>query len=234
MWGSFFKKKKLLGAEKKTLFSFFDDDPIGSECTSPSIRNGPSNECAPRSAAAAECGACGAAASRQHEPPGPPGGRARQGQVHDHGEGEGAHVPHDGLEHSRQGAPPHQTKTVHALHHVATVFAANAKGTKGTGRRKINFASNCGIASSLVVCLYFIFPSFYVRCSQYPEITCARLKLGPHSFQTTNFSETRWEQFATVIVNYPTRQTVGKLQVRFITSKRLFILLTQIISGVLP
>eukprot|EP01107_Rhizomastix_libera_P005794 TRINITY_DN196_c0_g1_i1.p1 TRINITY_DN196_c0_g1~~TRINITY_DN196_c0_g1_i1.p1 ORF type:complete len:351 (+),score=90.42 TRINITY_DN196_c0_g1_i1:27-1079(+) len=57
---------------------------------------------------------------------------------------------------------------------------------------------------------------------QYPEVTCARLKIGPHSYATQNFAETQWSQIATVVVNYPTRQSIGTLQVYYLEEKPIF------------
>ena len=36
---------------------------------------------------------------------------------------------------------------------------------------------------------------------QYPEVTCARIKLRNHQIQTANFRETTWKQAEEIIVN---------------------------------
>lgn len=50
---------------------------------------------------------------------------------------------------------------------------------------------------------------------QYPEITCARIKLIDRSFRTTNFKETEWVQSQKIIVN---KEHVGLIEVFLIES----------------
>ena len=51
---------------------------------------------------------------------------------------------------------------------------------------------------------------------QYPEVTCARIKLGKQQFQTANFRETEWSQLENIIVN---GKLFGQVEVYYLEEK---------------
>jgi signal transduction histidine kinase len=51
---------------------------------------------------------------------------------------------------------------------------------------------------------------------QYPEITCARIKLRKRQFQTTNFVETEWQQVENIVVK---GNPFGKLEVCYLEER---------------
>lgn len=48
---------------------------------------------------------------------------------------------------------------------------------------------------------------------QYPDVTCARIKLGKQQFQTANFKKTEWQQVENIIVN---GKPFGQVEVHYL------------------